>query len=122
MARAALLTHFPEQEWNPVLHVRVQAAPMHLATPFASVGHAPQVTPHIVASSSRAQRAPQRWYPVMQLKSHFWPSQLAWVAPGGTEQGAHDVPQAFTLLFDGHWPLQGCVPTGHAGVQDMVTS
>jgi hypothetical protein len=40
----------------------------------------------------------------MHWKSHLLPSQLAWLAPGGTGQGSQEVPQAFTLVDEGHWP------------------
>ena len=49
----------------------------------------------------------------MHWKSQVVPSQVAWVAPTGTGQGRHEVPQAFTSVTDGQSPLQACCSAGH---------
>lgn len=54
----------------------------------------------------------------MQVKPQVVPSQVACEAPVGTGQGVHALPQAFTLLADGHSVPQACVPLGQAPSQD----
>jgi hypothetical protein len=56
------LTQRPLQAWLPLLQRRVQVPPTHWGAPAppGSVGQAMQALPQAVASSSRAQRSPQR--------------------------------------------------------------
>lgn len=45
---------------------------------------------------------------MVHAKSHFTPSQLAWVAPVGTGQVRHEGPHALTSISDGHNPPHRC--------------
>jgi hypothetical protein len=43
------------------LHWIPQAAPLQVATAFASVGHGEQLAPHVEGLTSLAQTPPQAW-------------------------------------------------------------
>jgi hypothetical protein len=51
------------------------------------------------------QALEQRVVPPVQVKPHEVPLQVAVAMAGGTH-GVHEVPQALTLVFDEHVPLQ----------------
>jgi len=55
-------------------------------------------------------------------KSHLTPSQVACVAPVGTGQAVHDVPQALTSVTKGQRFPQTCWPVGHPPAQGALAS
>lgn len=46
VAVAVLLTQAPLHAWKPLLHVKPQLVPSHVAVPLATVGQAVQLDPH----------------------------------------------------------------------------
>ena len=100
------------------MHFKPQVPDTQAAAPFTSPGQLMHMAPQAVASSSAAQRAPQRWYPEPQVKSQLVPSQVVALAPVGFEQDVHAVvPHESTLVFEAQTPLQSCVPFGHTPEQ-----
>lgn len=123
VATAPLLTHFPAQVWKPLLHLRAHAPATQAAVPLGSVGQLTQVVPQPVASSSGAQRAPQRWVPEPQAKSHAVPSQVAALAPVGLGQTVQEAdPQLSVLVFAAQMPAQLCEPAGQTPEQAAVAA
>jgi len=55
-------------------------------------------------------------------KSHLTPSHVACVAPVGTGQAVHDVPQALTSVRKGQRFPQTCWPVGHPPAQGALAS
>ena len=106
-----------------MLHFRPHTPTTQAGTPFGSVGQLTQVVPHPVASSSGAQRVPQRWYPEPHVKSQVVPSHVVVFAPAGLGQEPHDVvPHESTLLFITQTPPQSWVPDGQTPEQAAAMS
>ena len=61
VATALLSTQAPLHTWKPLLHFKLQLPDTQAAAPFASAGQLVHMAPQAVASSSAAQRVPQRW-------------------------------------------------------------
>lgn len=92
--------------------MKLQAAPSQLRVEFAGVAQLTQFDPHAVTSVSLAQPLPQRWKPLLHVKSQLVPLHVA-VAFAGAEQSTQLGPQAFAS-FARHVPSQFRIPGGHA--------
>ena len=55
-----LLTHAPEQLWNPVLQLTPQLVPSHVALPLEGRTHAEQELPQVARLESLTQTLPHR--------------------------------------------------------------
>lgn len=84
------------------MHWRLHWPPAQIAAPFGSVGHTTQAAPQPPGSVSPVQAVPHGWYPLLHVKPHFVPSQVAATALAVTGHGTQRLPHAFTSCVLGH--------------------
>lgn len=128
----------PRQTLKPALQFTPHDVPLHVAVPLAGTGHRVQDAPQVLtllldthvppqfcvpaghvplqADATGLQIPPQTLKPVLQATPHEDPLQVA-TPLVGTGQDVQEDPQALTLVFVGHMPLQLCVPTGQTLLQ-----
>ena len=124
--------------WYPVLHMKLQLVPSHVAwTALAGTGHGVQLVPHALTSLVLGQDWPHAcvpmghtpehdaalsmheplhsFFPVGQVPPHIPAMHVAVPPFAGSVHGEHDVPQVCGLVSITHPTGHRCWPSGQVG-------
>lgn len=97
-----------------------QSLPSQVGVAFGAPGQAAHRVPHVIASKFETQLLPQRWYPVMQVKSQV-PLVHEGMEFGPPLHERHCVPHAVGVFAGTHDPPHRFDPVGHTQVFRWVS-